>query len=91
MRGNRHSAEEIVNRPREAEVALSKGRAIAEVCKQIGISEQTYYRWRSSMELFDGLLDHPHAALVPLAAIDVPEPNSHLDRLSRRCETSTTG
>jgi transposase-like protein len=46
MRRKRHSAEEIVNRLREAEVALSKGQAIAEVCKQIGISEQTYYRWR---------------------------------------------
>jgi putative transposase len=46
MRRKRHSAEEIVNRLREAEVGLSEGRAIAEVCKQIGVSEQTYYRWR---------------------------------------------
>ena len=46
MRRKRHSAEEIVNKLREAEVGLSEGRAIAEVCKQIGVSEQTYYRWR---------------------------------------------
>jgi hypothetical protein len=35
-----------LSRLREAEVALSKGQAIAEMCKQIGISEQTYYRRR---------------------------------------------
>lgn len=46
MRRKRHSAEEIVNKLREAEVGLSEGRAVAEVCKQIGVSEQTYYRWR---------------------------------------------
>lgn len=46
MRRKRYSAEEIVNKLREAEVELSRGRAIAEVCKQIGVTEQTYYRWR---------------------------------------------
>ncbi len=46
MRRKRHSAEEIVNKLREAEVELARGRAIAEVCKQIEVTEQTYYRWR---------------------------------------------
>jgi transposase-like protein len=46
MRRKRHSAEEIINKLREAEVGLAKGRALAEICKQIGVSEQTYYRWR---------------------------------------------
>jgi transposase-like protein len=46
MRRKRHSAEEIVNKLREAEVGLAEGRSITEVCKQIGVSEQTYYRWR---------------------------------------------
>ncbi len=31
---------------REAEIELAKGRSIREVCKQLGITEQTYYRWR---------------------------------------------
>lgn len=31
---------------RETEVHLSKGMSIAQACKQIGITEQTYYRWR---------------------------------------------
>jgi len=43
---NRHTAEEIVNKLREADVLLSKGQTIAQACKQIGVTDQTYYRWR---------------------------------------------
>ena len=43
---HRHTAEEIVNKLREADVLLSKGRTIAQACKQIGVTDQTYYRWR---------------------------------------------
>ena len=42
----RYSAEQIVARLREADVQLGKGLKVLEVCKQLGISEQTYYRWR---------------------------------------------
>ena len=42
----RHSAEQIVAKLREADVALGKGANVPDVCKQLGISEQTYYRWR---------------------------------------------
>ena len=42
----RYSAEEIVNKLREADVLLSKGGSVALVCKQIGVTDQTYYRWR---------------------------------------------
>ena len=42
----RHSAEQIVSKLREADVALGKGLKVPEVCKELGISEQTYYRWR---------------------------------------------
>ena len=45
-RKTRHSAEQIVNKLREADVLLSKGQTIAQACKQIGITDQTYYRWR---------------------------------------------
>jgi transposase-like protein len=31
---------------REAEVELSRGKKIPQICKQLGVSEQTYYRWR---------------------------------------------
>jgi transposase len=43
---NRHSAEQIVVKLRQADVELGKGLKVPEVCKQLGISEQTYYRWR---------------------------------------------
>jgi len=42
----RHSAEQIVAKLRQADVGLGKGLKVPEVCKQLGISEQTYYRWR---------------------------------------------
>jgi len=41
-----YSAEQIINKLREAEVMISQGNAIANVTKKIGVTEQTYYRWR---------------------------------------------
>ena len=38
--------EQIINRLRTAEVELSQGKTVVQVCKKIGITEQTYYRWR---------------------------------------------
>ena len=38
--------EQIIKRLRTAEVELSQGKTVAQVCKKIGITEQTYYRWR---------------------------------------------
>jgi len=46
MSKKRYTAEEIVTLLREAEVLLSKGSTVAAVCKELGVSEHTYYRWR---------------------------------------------
>ncbi len=46
MAQKRHTAEQIIAKLREAEVFLSKGLRIPEVCRKLGITEQTYYRWR---------------------------------------------
>jgi putative transposase len=46
MPKKRFTAEEIIRKLREAEVLLSQGQAIDLVCRGLGISEQTYYRWR---------------------------------------------
>ena len=43
----RHTVEQILAKLREAEVALSKGQAVAQICRTLGITEQTYYRWRN--------------------------------------------
>lgn len=40
------SAEQIVNKLREAEVLFSQGKTLEEVFKALEISKQTYYRWR---------------------------------------------
>lgn len=40
------SAEAIISKLREAEVLSSQGRTISEICKTLGITDQTYYRWR---------------------------------------------
>jgi len=46
MQTGRHTAEQIVAKLRQAEVELTKGQSIAQVSKHLGITEQTYYRWR---------------------------------------------
>ena len=40
------TAEQIIGKLRESEVLQSSGQSITEVCRQIGIKEQTYYKWR---------------------------------------------
>jgi putative transposase len=47
MGRKRFSAEQIVAKLREADVLLGKGQSVAEVCKQLEITDVTYYRWRS--------------------------------------------
>jgi hypothetical protein len=44
MAAKRYTAEQIVNKMREAEVLISKGKSVAHASKQIGVTEQTYYR-----------------------------------------------
>ena len=46
MKGKRHSAEQIISKLREAEVLLQKGQAVPQACRQLGVTTQTYYRWR---------------------------------------------
>ena len=46
MPSKRYSPAEIVNKLREAEVLIAQDQSVAQVCKQIGVADQTYYRWR---------------------------------------------
>ena len=46
MGRKRHSIEQIIVKLREAEVELGKGKTVPEACRKIGVTEQTYYRWR---------------------------------------------
>ena len=46
MARKRHTPEQVINKLREAEVALAQGSTVAEASRQIGVTEQTFYRWR---------------------------------------------
>ncbi len=46
MAKRRHTSEQIIGKLREAEVILAKGLPLAKVVRSLGITEQTYYRWR---------------------------------------------
>ena len=46
MAKKRFRAEQIIGLLRQAEVDLAQGQKTTEVCRKLGITEQTYYRWR---------------------------------------------
>ena len=46
MEKKRFTAEQIISKLREAEVLQSSGLSIVEICRQLEIKEQTYYKWR---------------------------------------------
>ncbi len=47
MKRIRHSPEQIIRKLREADADLAGGLAVPEVCKKLGVAENTYYRWRN--------------------------------------------
>ena len=46
MKQKRHTVDQMIAKLRRADVLLGKGTKVPEVCKELGITEQTYYRWR---------------------------------------------
>ena len=46
MSRKRYSSEQIINKLREVELMINRGSTIGEASKKIGVTEQTYYRWR---------------------------------------------
>ena len=46
MKQQRHSVDQIVSKLRKADVELGKGKKVPKVCKELEVTEQTYYRWR---------------------------------------------
>jgi len=45
--GKRHSPEQIVQKLRDGDAMLNSGKTVAEVVQHLGVSEQTYYRWKN--------------------------------------------
>ena len=46
MGRKRHTPEQIITALREAEVGLARGKSVKLISRDLGITEQTYYRWR---------------------------------------------
>ncbi len=46
MGAKRYSTEQIIVKLRQAEIEMGRGVKVPEVCRKLGISEQTFYRWR---------------------------------------------
>jgi putative transposase len=51
-KGKKHTPEQIVSLLRQIEVAVANGKTTPIACREVGITEQTYYRWRKE---FGGL------------------------------------
>jgi len=47
MSTKRHTPEQIINKLRQAEVEIANGATVAQAAKNIGVTDHTYYRWRS--------------------------------------------
>jgi len=46
MKQKRHSVDQLISKLRKADVELGKGKKVPEVCRELEVAEQTYYRWR---------------------------------------------
>ena len=46
MSRKRFTAEKIIGMLRESEVFVAQGKTVGEICRSLGVSEQSYYRWR---------------------------------------------
>ncbi len=47
MKRTRHTPEQVIRKLREADRMLAEQKSVAEVAKQLGVSENTYHRWRN--------------------------------------------
>ena len=47
MKNRRHTPEQIIRKLREADQLLAGGATVADAARQLGVSEQTYHRWRN--------------------------------------------
>ena len=52
MKRKRHTPEQIIAKLRQAETERANGATVAQACKKLGVSEQTYQRWR---QMYSGM------------------------------------
>ena len=78
MKGKRFTDEQIINKLRQAEVLLSQGQNVVQVSKTLGVTEQTYYRWRKE---YGGIRGDQAGRLK-----DLEKENARLKRLLAEAE-----
>jgi transposase-like protein len=80
-RAKKHTAEEIILKLRAAELEIAKGRTATEAAKKIGVTDQTYYRWRKE---YGGLRTDQAKQLKELAKensrLKLPLADAELDK-----------
>ena len=54
MKRKRHTTEQIIRKLREAEQMRAAGKSVGEVCQALGISDQSYHRWKAKYRGMDG-------------------------------------
>ena len=82
MSRKRYTPEQIISMLREAEVALAQGQSVGQACRTLGVSEQSYYRWRKE---YGGLRTDQAKRLK-----DLEKENGRL-RCQRRSKSSPQG
>jgi len=97
MKRIRHSPEQIIRKLREADAELAKGIAVPEICKALGIAENTYYRWRNQ---FGGIkademkrlkeLEKENARIKRLLAERLLEVDALKELLAKNAERKTS-
>ena len=87
MSRRRHTPEQIITALREAEVGLANGKKVALVSRELGISEQTYYRWRQE---FGGLKIEQSRRLKELGTENGP-PNGAVGNREKLHDSKSRG
>jgi len=78
----KHKPEEIIGKLREVEIVLGQGETTAESCRRIGVTEQTYYRWRKE---YGGLkVDQVCRMIVHLLGMPGSRPIYLLRKLAKK-------
>ena len=79
----RHTPEQVVRKLTQADRLLAEGKDVAEVCRELGVSEQTYYRWRNQ---FGGLKGRRRQEAEGPGAGE-----QHVEAAARRCGVGEGG
>ena len=85
MSRKRYTPEQIISMLREAEVALAQGQSVGQACRTLGVSEQSYYRWRKE---YGGLRTDQAGGSARWASKMVPA--KHESKTARACLASAS-